>query len=126
MNSIFCFALIGLLLVVGTSAICTNTYQDCPELRDQAIADWLTGLDPSLDPIGNPWQACISSSAMNSYYSTYYNANNGKVPFGSSGTGFLNLCKVSGQYCYNQMKATCNCMSTCTQVSASQGMVAAN
>ena len=95
-------------------------------LRDQEIANWLTGLDPTLDPIGNPWQACISNSAMNGYWNTYVTANGGKVPFAPSGTGFLNLCKVNNQYCYNQMKASCNCMSTCDQVGAAQGMVAAN
>ena len=56
----------------------------------------------------------------------YVAANGGKVPFAPNGVGFLNLCKVNNQYCYNQMKASCNCMSTCDQVGAAQGMVAAN
>ena len=122
--------LIALVLVAVfatcTHAICSNTYSGCPELRDQTLIDWLVGLDPTLDPVANPFSDCISNSAMNAFWTVYSNANGGKVPFAPNGVGFLDKCKINNKYCLNPMKAKCDCMATCDQVSAAQGMVAAN
>lgn len=119
------FAIALLALIACASAICSNTYAGCPELRDQTLVDWIVGYNPALDPVNNPWTDCISNSEMITYWNAYYNANGGKVPFAPSGTGFLDKCKVNNKYCYSTMKAKCDCMATCDQVSAAEGMIAA-